>query len=171
MNLNLRAPHALLILMLVAYLLRLLLFINGGQFFFPDERRYQRRAVSAAESLFQADFRSAIDRVLAYDKHHGFTAVGLVPAFMHRFVFNLNPRPYYSWNTYWLSRDNDYRISALVFAIPSVLSIGMIYLLARRAGAGETEALLAAFLLTLANPVPAIGQKRFIEGASRVKWE
>ena len=151
MNLNLRAPHALLILMLVAYLLRLLLIVNGGQFFFPDESRYQRRAVSAVESLFQADFRSAIDRVLAYDKHHGFTAVGLVPAFVHRIAFNLNPRPYYSWNTYWLSRDNDYRFSALVFAIPSVLSIGMIYLLARRAGAGETEALLAAFLLTASN--------------------
>ena len=151
MNLNLRAPHALLILMLAAYLLRLLLIVNGGQFFFPDESRYQRRAVSAVESLFQADFRSAIDRVLAYNKHHGFTAVGLVPAFMHRIAFNLNPPPYYSWNTYWRSRDNDYRISALVFAIPSVLSIGMVYLLARRAGAGETEALLAAFLLTASN--------------------
>ena len=151
MNLKLRAPHALLILMLVAYLLRLLLIVNGGQFFFPDESRYQRRAVSAAESLFQADFRSAIDRVLAYDKHHGFTAVGLVPAFVHRIAFNLNPRPYYSWNTYWLSRDNDYRFSALVFAIPSVLSIGMIFMLARRAGAGETEALIAAFLLTASN--------------------
>ena len=95
MNLNLRAPHALLILMLVAYLLRLLLIVNGGQFFFPDESRYQRRAVSAAESLFQADFRSAIDRVLAYDKHHGFhRCSGWFPAFMHRIDFNLNPPPY-----------------------------------------------------------------------------
>ncbi|MCY4018050.1 MAG: hypothetical protein OXG39_01455 [Chloroflexi bacterium] len=151
MNLNLRATHVLSILMLVAYLLRLLLIVNGGQFYFPDESRYQRRSVSAADTLFQADFRSAIDKVLAYNKHHGFTAVGLVPAIVHRVIFFLSPPPGFSWTTYWLSRDNDYRVSALIFAIPSVLSIGMIYLLARRAGTGETEALVAAFLLAASN--------------------
>ena len=151
MNLNLRAPHALLILMLVAYLLRLLLIVNGGQFFFPDESRYQRRAISAAESFFQADYRSAIDHVLAYDKHHGFTAFSLAPAIIHRAIFHLGPQPNVSWTRYWLTRDNDYRISALIFAIPSVLSIGMIYLLTRRAGAGESEALIAAFLLAASN--------------------
>ncbi len=151
MKLNMRAPQFLLILMLVAYLLRLLLIVNGGQFYFPDEGRYQRRSVRAVDSLFQADFRSAIDKVLAYDKHHGFTAVGLVPAIVHRAVFYLRPAPGYTWTTYWLGRDNDYRISALIFAIPSVLSIGMVYLLARRAGAGETEALIAAFLLAASN--------------------
>ncbi|MCY4538705.1 MAG: hypothetical protein OXE52_10800 [Chloroflexi bacterium] len=151
MTLSLRATHALSLMMLAAYLLRLLLIVNGGQFYFPDESRYQRRSVNAAESLFQADFRSAIDQVLAYDKHHGFTAVGLVPAIVHRAIFYLNPPPGFSWTTYWLSRDNDYRVSALIFAIPSALSIGLIYLLARRAGAGETEALIAAFLLAASN--------------------
>lgn len=151
MNLNTRAIQALSILMLAAYLLRLLLIVNGGQFYFPDESRYQRRSVSAVGSLFQADFRSAIDKVLAYDKHHGFTAVALVPALVHRAIFYLSPPPGLSWTTYWLSRDNDYRVSALIFAIPSVLSIGMMYLLARRAGAGETEALIAAFLLAASN--------------------
>ena len=151
MKLNMRAPQLLLILMLAAYLLRLLLIVNGGQFYFPDESRYQRRSVMAVGSLFQADFRSAIDKVLAYDKHHGFTAVGLVPAIVHRAIFHLSPPPGFTWTTYWVSRDNDYRVSALIFAIPSVLSIGMIYLLARRAGAGETEALIAAFLLAASN--------------------
>ncbi len=151
MTVNLRATHTLSILMLVAYLLRLLLIVNGGQFFFPDESRYQRRSVSAVGSLFQADYRSAIDKVLAYDKHHGFTAVAIAPAIFHRVIFHLNPPPGLSWTTYWLWRDNDYRVSALIFAIPSVLSIAMIYLLARRAGAGATEALLAAFLLAASN--------------------
>ncbi|MDE2858860.1 MAG: hypothetical protein OXN94_13535 [Chloroflexota bacterium] len=151
MNLNLRATQVLFILMLAAYLLRLLLIVNGGQFYFPDESRYQRRSVGAVDSLFQADFRSAIDKVLAYDKHHGFTAVGLVPAIVHRLIFDLSPPPDFTWITYWVGRDNDYRVSALLFALPSVLSIGMIYLLARRAGAGETEALIAAFLLAASN--------------------
>lgn len=151
MNLNLRATQVLFILMLAAYLLRLLLIVNGGQFYFPDESRYQRRSVSAADSLFQADFRSAMDKVLAYDKHHGFTAVGLVPAIVHRVIFDLSPPSGFTWTTYWVGRDNDYRISALIFALPSVLSIGMVYLLARRAGAGEPEALVAAFLLAASN--------------------
>ncbi len=147
MSLNLRATQTLSLLMLLAYLLRLLLIFNGGQFSFPDESRYQRRSVSVVHSLFEADLRSAIDMVLAYDKHHGFTAVGLLPAIFHRVIFHLSPPPGLSWTTYWLSRDNDYRVSALIFAFPSVLSIAMIYLLARRAGAGEAEALVAAFLL------------------------
>ena len=75
----------------------------------------------------------------------------LVPAIVHRLIFDLSPPPGLSWITYWLGRDDDYRTSALLFAIPSVLSIGMIYLLARRAGAGETEALIAAFLLATSN--------------------
>ena len=151
MTLSLRATHALSLMMLAAYLLRLLLIVNGGQFYFPDESRYHRRSVNAVESLFQADFRSAIDKVLAYDKHHGFTAVGLVPAIVHRVIFYLSPPPDFTWTTYWIGRDNDYRVSALIFAIPSALSIGLIYLLARRAGAGETEALIAAFLLAASN--------------------
>ncbi len=150
MSLNLRATQSLSLLMLLAYLLRLLLIINGGQFSFPDESRYQR-SIRAVHSLFEADFRSAIDKVLAYNKHHGFSAVGLLPAIIHRAIFNASPPPGFSWTTYWVYRDNDYRVSALIFAIPSVLSIAMIYLLARRAGAGEAEALVAAFLLAASN--------------------
>lgn len=151
MRYNLPAAHTLLVLMIAAYLLRLLLIVNGGQFYFPDESRYQRRAVSAVDSLFQADFRSAIDRALAYDKHHGFTVVGMAPALFHRLLFHFNPPPGLTWSTYWVPRDKDYRISALVFALPSALSIGVIYLLARRAGAGESEALIASFLLAASN--------------------
>ncbi len=145
-----RFPHWLALIMLVAYLLRLLLIVNGGQFFFPDEGRY-RRAVGAAHSFMGADFRSGLDRLLWYNKHHAFSTVGLVPALAHGIAFRLNPPPGYTWSTYWVARNNDYRISALLFAIPSVLSIGMIYLLARRAGAGEAEALLGAFLLAASN--------------------
>ena len=145
-----RFPHWLALIMLVAYLLRLLLIVNGGQFFFPDEDRY-RRAVGAAHSFMGADFRSGLDRLLKYNRHHAFGTVGLVPALAHGIAFRLNPPPGYTWTTYWVARNNDYRISALLFAMPSVLSIGMIYLLARRAGAGEAEALLGAFLLAASN--------------------
>lgn len=151
MKLNLRAPHVLLILMFAAYLLRLLLIVKGGQFYFPDESRYQRRSVSAVDSLFQADYRSALDKVLAYDKHHGFTAVALAPALFHRAIFHINPPAGLTWTTYWLNRDNDYRASALIFAMPSVLCIAMMYFLARRAGAGDAESLLAAFMLAACN--------------------
>lgn len=150
MNLNLRATHVLFMIMLVAYLLRVLLVVNGGQFYFPDEGRYLR-VTTVAETLYEANFRGALDRLLLYNKHHGFTTAGLIPAIIHRTIFHLNPPQYYSWTTYWAPRDNDYRISALVFAIPSVLMIGMIYLIARRAGASETEALLGAFLMGASN--------------------
>ena len=147
---RLRPKHALLIIMLAAYLLRLLLLANEGQFRFVDESRY-RRATHAADLIFQGDVTSAFQSLLTYAGHPGFTIASLVPALFHRAVYQLMPPSDESWEGYWYSRYSDFRISSLIFVIPSVLAIGVIFLIARQAGAPESEALLAAFLLSACN--------------------
>ena len=145
-----RIPHLVLALMLVSYLLRVLLLANEGQFRFPDEGMY-RRATHVAELLHTGKFADSVDQLLKYDRHSGFTAVGLVPAVLHRVAFHLLPISELEWTDYWISRYADFRISSLIFAIPSVLAIAMLYLISRSAGANEAEALLAAFLLAACN--------------------
>ncbi len=136
--------------MVFAYLLRLLLLMNEGQFRYVDEGIY-RRSADSAEKIFQGDFKGALDTLLGYERHPGFTAVGLVPALFHRLAYQLMPSSDLDWTDYWYSRYSDFRFSSLFFILPSVLSIAVIFVLSRQAGADEIEALLAAFLLAASN--------------------
>ena len=151
-NRRIRPSHLLLAVMLAAYALRLLLIVNGGQFYYPDEWRY-RRSLEVADHLYQGRFTDAFNGLLRYYKHHGIAAAKLLPALFHRGIHGLTREGPLLWDKtdYRQFLPLDFRISALIFAMPSVLSIGMIYLIARRAGADEAEALLGAFLLAAAN--------------------
>ena len=151
-NRRIRPSRLLLAMMLVAYALRLLLIVNGGQLYYPDELRYNRAFV-VAEHIWQGDFGRAVERLLRVEDHPGIAAAELLPALFHRVIHGLT----HDGPLFWDSHDYrqvlplDFRISALIFAMPSVLSMGLIYLIARQAGADEAEALLGAFLLAAAN--------------------
>lgn len=136
--------------MLIAFALRILLLATEGQFRFVDEHRYYR-ATSAVEALYQGKSQEAVSRLLRYETHPGFTAVGLIPALFHRVAWEMTAAKTQTWPEYWNSHYGDYRMSSLIFVIPSVLTIGMIYLISRQMGAKDTEALLAAFLLAASN--------------------
>ena len=149
---RLRPPHLLFAIMLAAYALRLLLIVNGGQFYYPDEVRYNR-SLAVAEHIWQGDFGRAVERLLGVERHPGIAAAELLPALFHRAIHGLTREGPLLWDRrdYRQILPLDFRISALIFAMPSVLSMGMIYLIVRQAGAGEAEGLLAAFLLAAAN--------------------
>ena len=74
-----------------------------------------------------------------------------MPALFHRLAYQLMPSSDLDWTDYWYSRYSDFRFSSLFFILPSVLSIAVIFVLSRQAGADEIEALLAAFLLAASN--------------------
>ena len=142
--------HALLLILLVSFLLRLLLVANGGQMYWPDERRYWK-STTVADKLYAGDLKNVIASLLKYRVHAGMTTAGLIPAYLHRLAFEAQDNGGVSWYVYWRGQLGDYRLSAVFFAIPSVLSIGMIYLIALKAGASKDEALLAAFFLATSN--------------------
>ena len=147
---KLSSKQFLLATMLVAYLLRLILVVGEGQFHFTDEGRY-RNATGAVEMIVQGDIGGALNLLLEFRPHQGFATASLFPAVLHRVAYAIAPSSDLAWDDYWYSRYSDFRFSSLFFAIPSVLAIGMIYLVARQAGARETEALLGAFFLAAAN--------------------
>ena len=143
---RLRHWHVLLLILLVSFLLRLLLVANGGQMYWPDERRYWT-STTIADKLYAGDYKNVIASLLKYRAHAGMTSPALIPAYLHRLVYEAQDNDGVSWNDYWRYRLSDYRLSAIFFAIPSVLSIGMVYLIAQKVGANKDEALLAAFFL------------------------
>ena len=149
-NRRFRPSRLLLAMMLVGYALRLLLIVNGGQFYHPDEFRYYR-AIEVTKHIFNGDYKNAVKTLLRYDFHQGIAAAKLAPALFHFFVHSLNHDDNLLWKGLWHTPPQNFWLSALIFAWPSALSIGMVYLIARQVGAGETEALLAAFLLAASN--------------------
>ena len=150
---KLRAQPArvcLLAIMLIAYALRVGLVMGGGQFYFPDEYRYQTVAYTA-DSLYHGNFKRLPERLFIYQPHPGMPVMTLPIAYIHRLAFALEHGQHENWTLYWTRRSENCRFSSLFFALPSTLSIGLAYLLARRTGAGTAESLLAAFLLAASN--------------------
>jgi hypothetical protein len=122
----------LLALLLVAYGLRVWLACGGGQMFWPDEGRYVLSEIAAAD-IWQGHWHAAASQLLGQGQHTLFPDFGLVPALAERFTGLHRP------------------LIASYFSIFSVLAILLIWAIARRAGAGEAEALWAAFLAACAN--------------------
>lgn len=144
---KLAQPSSLLaLLMLTAYCLRLLLIVNGGQLFHPDELRYYR-SIETTKHIFKADFKNAVKTLLKYEFHQGIALAKLVPAMLHRLVHSINHDDNLLWKDLWHTPPQNFRLPALIFALPSVFCIGMMYLIGRQAGANEGEALLGAYLL------------------------
>jgi hypothetical protein len=124
--------RGLILILAVAYGLRVWLAGGGGQLYWPDEKRYVL-AEYAANDLWQGHWRAAASRLLGEGQHTLFPDFGLVPALAERFTGLHLP------------------LVASYFGLFSVLAIFLIWAIARRAGAGEEEALWAAYLAACAN--------------------
>ena len=148
---QLRPKHALLVILLISLFLRLLLLVNGGQFHFPDEVRYGT-SINVAGKIVKGDFKAALGTMLQYRSHPGFATAALIPALIHSLTLELfDTAPTATGGNYFHDGFRDFRIPVIFFLIPSVLSIAMIYFIAREAGAEEVEALLAALFAATSN--------------------
>jgi hypothetical protein len=162
-------PKSLLILILfVSWVLRILLVAAGGQFYWPDEYRYQRSR-DAVEHTFCGDVRHALGDLDKAD-HFLFRVVGVIPATVEYVVehtFRGDARHALGDSDeadHLLSRvvgvtsaadehvvEQHAKIPALFFSFFSVLCLWLIWRIALKTGAEEPEALLATFLLALAS--------------------
>jgi hypothetical protein len=127
-----RLSH-LMLLIAVASLLRVMLVAQGGQLYWPDERLY--RAVVELWDLPR--WSDLLRGVLGTQDHLGFAVMALVPAGMHHLLIRVMH----------LSSDNLFGFPALLLSQMSVLSIALVYAIARRSGGDRREALTAAALM------------------------
>lgn len=124
--------RCLALLLIVAFGMRVWLACLGGQDFWPDESRYVDGR-NAAEFLLRGEWLQAGGELLGHPDHTGFRWVSLPPGLVEA-----------------LAGQHPAVVSGY-FGIFSVLAIYLIWAVARRAGAGEAEALWAAYLAAGAN--------------------
>ncbi len=127
-------------LLSAAVALRVALVLRGGQYFDWDEYRYGFATIMFAR-LREGDVGGMVDVLFRYPEHPGFKLLGLIPASLHAVAARAYGHPI--WDMRYPTGE---WIAALVFSLASVWSIGMVYAIARRAGAGDEESLLASFL-------------------------
>lgn len=114
-------------ILVVSSILRWILILRGGQFYFPDESRYGI-AQDAITWLMEGKVRTALLTLLGELAHIGFKVTALIPAlFENRFHTTL-------------------AIPAIFFSFFSVLTLLLIWKIAIAIGASAREANFALFL-------------------------
>jgi hypothetical protein len=140
-------PRLTLILILaVSALLRLLLCVQGGQYYFGDETRYDR-GLQLYTALRNGDTSPAL-ALVAMPEHALFVWVGAAVTPVQRALSFLTPHSDWSQPeniiaTMWLA--------AAVLSLFSVLNLFLLHRLTRALGATEAEALWALALFATAN--------------------
>ena len=130
----------------MSLLLRLGLALQGGQYFFGDEGRYDR-GIELYRAVASGDLGAAAG-IVALPEHTLFPWVGaLVTAVQHALA---HFTPFGDWShaeyagfTIW--------IAAAVLSLFSTLNLALLHRLALRAGAGPAEAAWALLLMAAAN--------------------
>jgi hypothetical protein len=117
---------------LVSAALRVALVFGGGQFYWPDEHRYDqsRKIIADLEAGRPAEALARVDNGL----HPLFRVIGIAPALVERVLVT-----------------EDLRIPGLFFASFSVLNIWLIGRVAASLGASPATSLLASLLFAIAN--------------------
>lgn len=129
----------------VCVALRWWLVFAGGQYWFPDEKRFWWSGV-VVYRLSQGLWKSALEPILDWNQHPGFTCLGCVPVAIH-----------WAWAVLTgvsigeMPFEATVRVGAVVLSLASVVSILLIGMIVRRAGGGRTEALLAMALMAGSN--------------------
>lgn len=121
--------RGLVAILAASFALRAILIWKGCQFFFPDEIRYWQSRV-AAKALWAGDFGEAWRALYSAD-HPLFKVIGVLPASLE-IASGMNPV-----------------IPALFFALFSVASLWLTWLIVRRVGENERTAFFAVLLLAL----------------------
>ena len=71
-------------ILLVSLVLRWVLIFKGGQYYFPDESRYQK-SLDIAVSILAGDYEQALSFATNGIAHLGFELLGIIPALIESF--------------------------------------------------------------------------------------
>jgi len=106
---------------------RWILIFRGGQYFFPDEIKYDY-SKNIVDSILQQNFTKAFADLTVTAGNFGYRAIGVIPATLEN-IFLLPPV-----------------LPALFFSIFSILNIYLIWKISLRIGLSERESYLALLI-------------------------
>src|SRR5262245_28661261 len=130
--------HPLLLLLALASLLRVMLVVQGGQLYWPDERLYIQ--VLDVFDLHQGHWFDILKALFSTQDHLGFALLSAPIAAVQLAIGHALSR----------SGDGLMLVPGIQLSQASVVSIGLVYAIARRAGRDRVEALIAAALMASA---------------------
>jgi hypothetical protein len=126
--------HPLLLLLALASLLRVMLVVQGGQLYWPDERLYIQ--VLDVFDLHQGHWFDILKALFSTQDHLGFALLSAPIAAVQLAIGHALSR----------SGDGLMLLPGILLSQASVVSIALVYAIARRAGRDRVEALIAAAL-------------------------
>ena len=130
--------RSLILLLALASLLRLVLVVQGGQLYWPDERLYTQ--VVDIFDLHRERWFEIVKALFATQDHLGFALISAIPAAIQVSLGHALSR---SGNGLMI-------LPGILLSQISVISIALVYAIARRAGRDRVEALIAAALMASA---------------------
>lgn len=130
--------RSLILLLALASLLRLVLVVQGGQLYWPDERLYTQ--VVDIFDLHRDSWFEIVKALFATQEHLGFALISAIPAAIQVSLGHALSR---SGNGLMI-------LPGILLSQISVISIALVYAIARRAGRDGVEALIAAALMASA---------------------
>lgn len=132
-------PHRpLLVLLALSSLLRLVLVVQGGQLYWPDERLYTH--VVDIFDLHRGRWFEIVKELFSTQDHLGFALLSALPAGVQIALGHALSR---SGNGLMI-------LPGILLSQASVASIALVYAIALRAGRDRTEALIAAVVMAAA---------------------
>jgi hypothetical protein len=132
------AHRPLILLLALASLLRLVLVAQGGQLYWPDERLYTQ--VLDIFDLHRGQWFEIVKALFSTQDHLGFALISAIPAAIQLSIGHALSR---SGNGLML-------LPGIILSQASVMSIALVYAIARRAGRDRLEAFVAAALMASA---------------------
>ena len=134
-----QATRALMVILIISWCARLALAAKGGQYFFPDESRFNR-SLDLVSIIASGDVSRAISYLVARADHTGWILVGLAPALPIALLSHITGR----------SPEQFAYLAAMFLSLASVACIALTFGVARRLGASPVESLAAAALVAFA---------------------
>lgn len=123
-------------LIAISILLRIILVLHGGQFYWPDEVRF-RRSAEVISRLERIGPRAGLRGFLqGRPAHLGFVVLGIVPTALDQAVVGAG-----------MDALPESQVASLILSTASVACILLVYGIALRYGASRTQSLAAAFLM------------------------
>jgi len=118
------------IILTASLVLRWILVLRGGQYYFSDEGRYETSR-NVVKLLLQGSLPEALSQVFIAPEHLGFKIIGILPALIENIT------------------TQSFIIPGLFFSLFSVINLYIIYMISMKSGAGQRESLYALFVASI----------------------
>jgi hypothetical protein len=129
-----------LVILAIAFFVRGILVLQGGQLFWPDESRFLT-GYATASAFLKGDFKNFLSVYVNFPAHSGFYAVSGILGLIQEKISILTHMNFLEMN--W--------ISTLLLSMFSVGNILLIYLISLKAGAAPGEAFIAGGCMAISN--------------------